>query len=78
MKYIVIELQKNEDGVVSSLVTPHDSLAEAESKYFAVLSFAAVSSIPNHSAALLDEDGYQQMSKSYDHTISPSPEGGEE
>jgi len=74
MKYIVVELQKDEDGAVASLITAHDSLSEAESKYFSVLSFAAVSSIPKHSAALLDEDGYLHMSKSYDHTISTQPE----
>ena len=38
MKYIVVEMQKNADGVVSNLVTAHDSLAEAESKFYSILS----------------------------------------
>ena len=31
--YIVIELQKNAEGQVSNLVTDHNTLAEAESKF---------------------------------------------
>ena len=31
--YIVIELQKNEEGVVSNIVTSHNTLPEAESHY---------------------------------------------
>lgn len=65
--YIVIELQKNEEGVVSNLVTSHNTLAEAESKYFSVLASAAVSTIPVHSAALLSEEGFLLRNQCYKH-----------
>ena len=34
MKYIVIELQKNIEGAVSNIVTSHENLADAESKFY--------------------------------------------
>ena len=67
MKYIVIELQKNAEGVVSNIVTEHANLAEAESKYHAILSAAAVSNIPVHSAVLVSEEGFAVYSKCYKH-----------
>ena len=65
--YIVIELQKNEEGVVSNIVTSHNSLAEAESKYYSVLASAAVSTIPMHSAALLSEEASPVRNQCYKH-----------
>lgn len=65
--YIVIELQKNEEGVVSNLVTSHNSLAEAESKYFTILASACISTIPMHSAALLSEEGFLIRNQCYKH-----------
>lgn len=56
--YIVIELQKNKDGHVANIVTEHETLAQAQSKYHAVLSAAAVSGIPIHSAILVSEEGF--------------------
>ena len=67
MKYIVIELQTAADGKVGSLVTAHDTLAQAESKYHAVLSAAAVSAVPAHSATLLDSDGQPLDYRCYHH-----------
>ena len=56
MKYVVIELQSS-DGNVANIVTSHDTLDEAKSKYHLVLSAAAVSSLASHSATLLDSEG---------------------
>ena len=67
MKYIVIELQKNKEGAVAHLVTEHNTLAEAESKYYSVLSYAAVSEIPVHSAIIIDEYGNPVKNNSYKH-----------
>lgn len=67
MHYIVIELQKNTEGVVSNIVTAHASLAEAESKYHAVLAAAAVSTIPVHSAIIVSEEGFPIENKCYKH-----------
>lgn len=57
MKYIVIELQDNGE-TVGNIVTAYDTLPEAESKYHAVLSAAAVSPVPIHSAILINSMGF--------------------
>lgn len=68
MKYIVIELQESADGQVANIVTSHDTVNEAESKYHAILSAAAVSSVPVHSAIMVNSHGGYINSQSYDHT----------
>lgn len=65
--YIVIELQKNAEGVVSNIVTSHETLAEAESKYYSVLATAAVSEIPVHSAIIVSEEGFPVRHECYKH-----------
>jgi hypothetical protein len=67
MKYIVIELQKNNDGSVGNLVYAFNKKAEAESKYYAILSAAAVSSVPVHSAIIIQEDAVPVTFKSFSH-----------
>ena len=67
MKYIVIELQKTADGNVANIVTSHDNLAEAESKYFSILASAAVSTIPTHSAIIVSEEGFPVRNEFYKH-----------
>lgn len=67
MKYLVIELQTNADGAVGNLVTAHDTAQEAESKYHAVLSAAAISTLPQHAAVLLGNDGTTFASQCYEH-----------
>lgn len=65
--YIVIELQKNTQGTVSNIVTAHQNLAEAESKYHAILANAAISTVPMHSAVILSEDGFPVKHQCYKH-----------
>lgn len=65
--YIVVELQKNAEGVVSNIVTSHETLAEAESKYYSVLAAAAVSEIPVHSAIIVSEEGFPVRHECYKH-----------
>ena len=67
MKYIVIELQKNTEGTVANIVTEHDDLPHAESKYHSILAAAAVSSLPVHSAILVSEEGFTVKSQCYKH-----------
>lgn len=67
MRYIVIELQKNTDGAVSNLVTSHETLAEAESKYHSILASAAVSTVPVHSAIIVSEEGFPVKYQCYKH-----------
>ena len=65
--YIVIELQTTGDSV--AIVTPvtYSDPKEAESKYHAVLSAAAVSSVEKHACVILTEEGFLVDSKCYVH-----------
>ena len=65
--YIVIELQKNAEGILTHLETVHATKAEAENKYYTILSYAAISEIPLHGATILNENGCSVMNKSYKH-----------
>ena len=65
--YIVIELQKNEEGVVSNIVTSHNTLPEAESHYYSILASAAISTIPVHSAIIVSEEGFPVKHQCYKH-----------
>lgn len=65
--YVVVELQKSDDNTISSLVSTHQTLQEAQSKFHQVLSYAAVSSLPLHSCILLNEDAYVIKTESYAH-----------
>lgn len=66
-KYLVIEIQANADGTVGNIVTSHDSLNAAYSKFYAVLSAAAVSSVARHSAVIMDDTGYVHGRNSFIH-----------
>ena len=63
--YIVIELQKNAEGVVSNIVTDHPSMADAEHKYYTILASAAISSVPIHSAIIVSEEGFPVKHQCY-------------
>lgn len=65
--YIVIEIQKNAEGQVATLVSTFTNQNEAESKYHEILKYAAVSTLPKHSAVILGEDGYELMYNCYIH-----------
>ena len=65
--YVVVELQKSADDTIASLVTTHQTLNDAESKFHQVLSYAAVSNLPLHSCILLNEDAYVVKTESYAH-----------
>ena len=65
--YIVVELQSNTDGVVSNLVTSHNTLAEAESKFHSIMASAAINDVPVHSAIIVSEEGFPVAHKCYKH-----------
>lgn len=67
MKYIVIEFQKNKEGVVSNIVTSHNTLAEAESKFYTILSYASINDVPVHSAIIVSEEGFPVKNQCYKH-----------
>lgn len=68
--YIVLEIQRNADNTVGTLIYSYENQNQAESKYHEVLSYAAVSKVPSHTAVLLTEDGYKLASQNYIHEDS--------
>ena len=69
MKYIVIEIQKNQDGSVGNFVWSFDGVNEAEQKYHQVLSACAVSNLPCHSCVMLNEEGMYIKSECFKHGV---------
>ena len=67
MKYVVIEVQVQQDGTVACLSTVHDTIEEARQKYHQVLSFAAVSQLAQHSCTLMNQMGAVEISECYEH-----------
>ena len=64
---IIIEIQHNADGTTSCITTTHTTRPEAEQKYHAVLSFAAVSNVYVHSVVMLDAYGTRIKGETYYH-----------
>ena len=64
--YLVIEMQTN-GGQLANIATAYETQAEAESKFHAILSAAAVSNVEIHSAVILDEYGCVLGNGSYTH-----------
>lgn len=73
MKYLVIEIQKAEDGTIGNFVWAFDSYQSAESKYHSVLAVAATSEVYCHSCSLLNEKGFCLRNESYSHIPEPEP-----
>lgn len=67
MTYIVMEIQAPKEGTAVTLVTAHDTINNANTKYHAILSVAAESQVYNHSAVLLTSSGDYLKSEGYIH-----------
>ena len=78
MKYVIIELQKMENGTLAYIVKTADTQREAESIYHGLLKYAALSKLPCHSVALLDETGNCVAHEYYITEPEPEPEEGVE
>lgn len=75
MKYIVIEIQKNAEGNISTIITTYDDERAAISKFHTVLAAAAVSGLPLHGCTMMLETGAPLR---YEHYENVQPEEGEE
>lgn len=64
--FVVIELQKNGDQL-ASIVTKHNTMNEADSKFYTVMAAAAISNVEKHACALLTEDGLSLRNAYYEH-----------
>ena len=73
--YFVLEIQINETG--SILPYAFDNQADAEAKYHAILSVAAKSEVPKHSAVLMAENGVTLKKESYFHEVETVEEPNE-
>lgn len=68
MKYVVIEIQKFENGSIAvPPIATFDSFFDASSRYHTILATAAISDVPVHSAVILTETGQQIALASYNH-----------
>lgn len=76
--YVVIEMQTT-DGV-TAVVPPvaFDDLNHAYQKFYTVLSAAAVSNVPLHSAVIINDRGELIRTESFDHTVTTEAETAEE
>lgn len=63
--YLVVEMQ-TQNGKVSTLNYQYDNMSQAESKYFAILSAAAVSNLDVHAAIIMDCRGVVLKNYFYD------------
>jgi len=73
-RYVVLEMQTNEENQTGTLIDVFDDRNLAESKYHLVLSAAAVSSIAMHTAVLLTNKGELIEKRMYLHAPEPEPE----
>lgn len=71
--FIVIEIQAG-NAEASTLVNSYTDREQAESKYHFILSAAAVSEVPVHSAVMLTETGTRIKNECYIHSAEPEPE----
>ena len=65
MKYIVQEIQTDASDNVSVLSYQYDSINEADSKYYLILSSAAVSQLPTHAAVIFTNEGVKVRGECY-------------
>ena len=79
-QFYIIEIQKYVNGEFGHIVhfaydaDPTKARLKAESKYHEVLSAAAVSELPQHSATLLTSDGRAIMNQVYRHEVAAPEE----
>ena len=73
-KYLVTEIQHWDTGAIQTPTWSFDDRNKAEAKYHTVLSQAAVSTLPVHSAMLFTDEGFTLESKCYKHGAEPEEE----
>ena len=66
--FIVIELQKTGD-TVANIVQTYTNQNEADSRFYAIMSAAAISSVPVHSCIVIDEECRIYQTGTYKHNV---------
>lgn len=67
MDYVVIEIQKSNGGLATTIVNVYNNLPQAEQKYHTILSAAAVSTVDVHGASMLNQYGRCLKNEYYIH-----------
>ena len=65
--FIVLEIQKNADGQIGTLVYSYNNEAEAYHGYFTIAAACAISTVPLHSVVLMTEIGSMIRNESFLH-----------
>lgn len=65
--YIVMEIQTNSEGVVSTILNQYEALNLAENKFYQIMAAASISSVPVHTACILTDKGALLRTDSYQH-----------
>lgn len=65
--FLILEVQTNNDGSVSTLINSYENQNEAESNYHRVLMNAAISQLPLHTAFMLTNEARVLKSECYKH-----------
>ena len=73
-KFLVMEIQTWDTGAVQTPTYAYDTQEKAESKYHAILSSAAVGTLPIHTAVLLTAEGTVLEARCYEHPVEPEGE----
>ena len=71
--YIVFEIQYN-GKTAATLTNVYETANDANAKYHTILASAAVSSLPVHSAVIMDETGNLIKSEFYRHASEEAEE----
>ena len=66
--YIVLEIQTS--TTVATIVDSYADRNQAESKYHQILTAAALSSVPKHSAVLMNDGGQTMKNETYIHEVT--------
>lgn len=79
-QFYIVEIQQYQDGTFGHIVhfaydeDPDKARLKGESKYHEVLSAAAVSELPTHSAIMFSTEGFPIMNQCYKHTVTVAEE----
>ena len=79
-QYYIVEIQQYLNGEFGHIVhfaydeNPDTARLKGESKYYEVLSAAAVSNLPSHAAIMFSTEGFPLLHQCYKHTVQPEPE----
>ena len=72
--FYVLELQTYGDGTGSVIPMSYNNLPAAESKYYLILSAAAVSTVYRHGAVLMTEEGFTMKQEVFTHMLQNTEE----